>query len=361
MAEVAAEAGVGKATAARTLGNYGAVSPQARARVLAAAEKLRYRPNSLARSMTTGITRTIGVVVADAGNPFFAGVMRGVADACDDTDYTAIVLSTDEKVAQEQAAVGVLIDKQVDAIILASAALRPNETAHILEAMSRKIPIVLVDRRVGGLDLDAVVIDNREAARDAVRSFIELGHRRIAFAWGPPLRERAPDRRGLLDAAGYWLWSQAERLRGYVDALDEAGIPVDPMLVTHCDHSEEATVGAVDAVLALESPPTAILTSETDALVGTLRALRAAGVRQPHDISVIGFDDSSWASVIEPPLTMIAQPMLELGRAAARHAFARISGDDGSTVVETIPTTLVSRASVAPPRAGESVSAGGGR
>ncbi len=347
VAEVAAEAGVGKATAARTLGNYGAVSPAARARVLAAAEKLGYRPNSLARSMTTGITQTIGVIVADVGNPFFAGVMRGIADACEATDYTAIVMSTDEKLATERAAVGVLIDKQVDALIIASAALRPNETTHILEAMSRRIPVVLIDRKVRGLDLDAVVIDNRESARDAVRQFIEFGHRRIAFVWGPALRDALPDRRRLLVSGENWLWSETERLRGYVDALDEAGIPLDPALVSTCAHNEEATVGAVGEMLGMPDPPTAVLTTETDAMVGTLRAIRAAGLRHPRDISVIGFDDSSWASVIEPPLTMIAQPMLELGRAAAQHAFARISGDDGDAVIETIPSTFVSRASVA--------------
>ncbi len=359
VAEVAAEAGVGKATAARTLGNYGAVSPEARARVLAAAEKLHYRPNSLARSMTTGITQTIGVIVADISNPFFAGVMRGIADACDATDYTAIVLSTDVNLAKERSAVGVLIDKQADAMIIASAALQPNETSHILEAMSRRIPIVLIDRKVRGLDLDAVVINNRESAHDAVRRFVDRGHRRIAFVWGPKSRERGGDRRRLLALAESWLWSDSERLRGYLDALDEAGIPFDPELVTHCEYNEEVTVGAVGEMLALPDPATAVLTTETDAMVGTLRAIRAAGLAYPRDVSVIGFDDSSWASVMEPPLTMIAQPMLELGRAAAQHAFARIAGDDGDAVVDSIPATFVPRASVAAPRT--RVSAAGGR
>ena len=134
------------------------------------------------------------------------------------------------------------------------------------------------------------------------------------------------------------------------DALDEAGIPFDPELVTHCEHNEEVTVGAVGEMLALPDPATAVLTTETDAMVGTLRAIRAAGLAHPRDVSVIGFDDSSWASVMEPPLTMIAQPMLELGRAAAQHAFARIAGDDGDVVVESIPTTFIPRESVAAAR-----------
>ncbi|WP_172641561.1 LacI family DNA-binding transcriptional regulator [Microlunatus phosphovorus] len=361
VAAVAAEAGVAKATAARTLGNYGAVSPEARARVLEAAARLRYRPNSLARSMTTGVTHTIGVVVADIGNPFFAGVLRGIADACDATDYTVIVMSADESIAKESSAIGVLMDKQVDGIVLASAAWRPDQTAHIQEAMSREIPIVLVDRIVPGLELDAVVIDNRQSARDAVRRFVAVGHRRIAFVWGPSAPERPLERERLLSVTDTWLWSSAERLRGYFDALDEAGIVFDPLLVSNCRLNEAATVDSVRAMLALPDPPTAVLTTETTATVGVLRATRDSRFAYPGDISVIGFDDSSWASVMEPPLTMIAQPMRELGRVAAELAFARIGGDRGDAAVETLPATFNSRASVTAPRPQVSLSDDDGR
>jgi LacI family transcriptional regulator len=346
VAEVAAEAGVGKATAARTLGNYGSVSPAARARVLAAAEKLRYRPNSLARSMTTGITQTLGVIVADIGNPFFAGVIRGIEDACDATDYTAIVLSTDENVAEERSAMGVLMDKQVDGIIVASAAIGPDESEHVREAISRNIPVVLLDRKVTGLDLDAVVIDNRESARGAVRTFIEEGHRRIGFVWGPASAEPVVDRERMLELTEFSLWSDAERLRGYLDALDEAGIAYDGDLITRGPRNEDGTVSAVTEMLELGAPPTAILTTETDAMVGTLRAMRARGLHYPDDVSLIGFDDSSWASVMEPALTMIAQPMIQLGRDAALRTFARIDGDQGAAIIDTIPATLISRSSV---------------
>jgi Transcriptional regulators len=348
VAEVAAAAGVGKATAARTLGNYGSVSPAARARVLAAAEKLRYRPNSLARSMTTGITQTLGVVVADIGNPFFAGVIRGIEDACGTTDYTAIVLSTDENLAEERSAVGVLMDKQVDGIIIASAARRPDEFSHIHEALSRNIPVVLLDRKLDGLDLDAVVIDNHESARDAVRQFIAAGHRRIGFVWGPAVGEPATTRERMLELGEWTLWSEGERLRGYLDGLDEAGIAFDTAMISHAPHNEQAAQVAAAEMLDLDDPPTAILTTETDALVGVLRAMRARGLRYPEDVSLIGFDDSSWAGVMDPPLTMIAQPMTQLGRDAALRTFARIDGDTGGAVIDTVPTTLNVRASVAP-------------
>lgn len=346
VAEVAAAAGVGKATAARTLGNYGSVSPTARARVLAAAEKLRYRPNSLARSMTTGVTQTLGVIVADISNPFFAGVIRGIADACKASGYTAIVLSTDEKLAAERSAIGVLMDKQVDGIIVSSAAVRPDEIDHITEAMGRGIPVVLLDRTVKGLDLDAVVIDNRESARDAVRFMISKGHRRIGFVWGPALAESTLTRDQIVAAADRSLWSEAERLRGYLDALDEAGIEFSGQLISHCAHNEADAIGAVSFMLALPERPTALLATETDAMVGALRAIRQHGLSYPGDISLIGFDDSSWAGVMDPPLSMIAQPMLQLGKDAAQRVFALIEGKDLVPTIDTIPTKFVARGSV---------------
>ena len=346
VAEVAVAAGVGKATAARTLGNYGSVSPTARARVLAAAEKLRYRPNSLARSMTTGITHTLGVIVADISNPFFAGVIRGIADACNASDYTAIVLSTDEKLAAERSAIGVLMDKQVDGIILSSAAVRPDEIDHITEAIGRGIPVVLLDRTVKGLNLDAVVIDNRESARDAVRYVISKGHRLIGFVWGPTSTERHMTRDQIVAAADRSLWSEAERLRGYLDALDEAGIEFNGQFISHCPHNESDVTGAVAYMLELPDRPTALLATETDAMVGALRAIRQHGLSYPGDISLIGFDDSSWANVMDPPLSMIAQPMLQLGKDAAQRVFALIDGNDMAPKVDTVPTKFIARGSV---------------
>lgn len=296
--------------------------------------------------MTTGITQTVGVILADISNPFFAGVMRGIADACDATDYTAIVLSTDEKLAAERSAMGVMMDKQVDGIIIASAALQPDQVVHVTEAVNRGIPVVLLDRTVKGLDLNAVVIDNRESARNAVRCFIENGHRRIGFVWGPQTDEPLMTRQQLMVAVDRSLWSEAERLRGYLDSLDEAGIAFDGRLISHCAHNETDAVVAAAEMLELHDRPTALLTTETDAMVGALRAIRERELTYPGDISLIGFDDSSWAKVMDPPLSMIAQPMLELGEYAAQRLFALIDGDEQPTTIDTIPARFIARGSV---------------
>ncbi|MEO6310167.1 MAG: LacI family DNA-binding transcriptional regulator [Leifsonia sp.] len=350
ISEVAAEAGVGRASAARTLGNYGYVSPELRERVLSAAEKLGYRANGLARSVSTGVSHTLGVIVADIGNPFFAGVVRGISDTSRAAGFDTIVLSTHENVEEEQAAVGVLIDKRVDGMIVASAAVDRHDVAHLQDVASRGIPLVLVDRLVAPVTFDAVVIDNREAARQGVESLITAGHTRIGFVWGPEMATPPTTRRELLAAAAGSLWSDAERLYGYLDALDDAAILFDGALVMTGQKTEHGATEAATRMLTIDDPPTAIFCTETDSITGTLRALRALGLSYPHDISLIGFDDSSWASVMDPPLTMIEQPMLRLGSFAAERLLAQIGGDRSEASTHTLETRLVERSSVSAPR-----------
>ncbi|EYT54788.1 LacI family transcriptional regulator [Leucobacter sp. UCD-THU] len=353
ISEVAAAAGVGRATAARTLGGYGYVSDEMRERVLASAEALGYRANQLARSVSTGVSHTIGVVVADISNPFFGGVVRGVSEIASARGFDALVISTYEHLEDEIAAMNVLVDKRVDGIILSSAACDPASTAHLQLARERGIPLVLLDRLIPGIELDAVVIDNRTAARTATGELIAAGHARIGFVWGPPTPARPSFRRDLVDAAARNLWSDGERLMGYLDALDDSGLPLDPDLVAVGEKTEAHTYDEVMRMLALADPPTAFFCTETDALTGTLHALRDSGVAIPSQASVIGFDDSSWAAVMEPPLTMVEQPMLDLGRRAAELLLGRIDGDGDGEEAPTqleLPARLIQRASVAPPR-----------
>lgn len=350
ISEVATAAGVARATAARTLGGYGNVSPEVRERVLAAAAELGYRTNALARSMSTGVSHTLGVIVADIGNPFFAGVVRAISDRLRERGFDTIVVSTGEDLAEEIAAMNVLIDKRVDGVIVASAAIERADVAHLTAAINHCIPVVLVDREVSPLDLDAVVIDNRAAAREAVDLLARAGHTRIGLIWGPSTDTRPPTRPELLAAAGKDLWTDAERLRGYLDALDHAGIRFDPDLVMVGEKTEAGATDEVARMLALPYRATAILCTETNAMTGALRAVRAAGLSYPADVSLIGFDDSSWAAVMDPPLTMIKQPMHALGTRAAEILLALIDGEITPRSRHTLETRLVSRESVAPPR-----------
>ena len=351
ISEVAAAAGVGRATAARTLGGYGYVSAEMRDRVLAAADALGYRTNQLARSVSTGVSHTIGVVVADISNPFFGGVALGISEVASARGFDALVLSTAEHLEEEINAVNVLVDKRVDGIILSSAACAADSTAHLQLPNEQGIPLVLLDRLIPGLDLDAVVIDNRAAARHATTELIAAGHSRIGFIWGPPVPDRIEYRRELVEAAGRNLWSDGERLTGYLDALDDAAIPLDLDHIMFGEKTEMRAYESVTRMLALDAAPTAFFCTETDALTGTLHALRDAGLAIPSQVSIVGFDDSSWAAVMNPPLTMVRQPMLELGRQAAELLLSRIdsgAGDAEPPMQRELETEFIERESVAP-------------
>lgn len=325
---MAARAGVSTSTAARALGGYGAVSPIVRERVVSAAATLGYRRNSLARSMITGTTHTIGLVVADIENPFFARAARGVADVAHAAGYEVLLVNSDEDPTIERAAVRTLYEKRVDGLIVAPAST--DTSPHVGELLLRGTPVVLIDRVVAGLDADAVLVDNEEAARRAIEHLTSLGHRRIA----------------LLTSQGLIHTNQA-RLAGYLQGLTAAGIDVDQLLVRMAAYTRDAAVGEVEAILRLPDPPTAIFTTDNLMTLGAVEGTQRAGKRVPEEVSIVGFDDLEWTTIISPPLTVVAQPVYELGATAATRLLARIAGDEGPSQVHTLPTTFVVRGSTA--------------
>src|SRR3954452_8810249 len=186
VSDVARTAQVSKATAARALGGYGSVSADARLRGLEAARLLDYRVNELARTMATGRSGTIGAVVGDIENPFFGLAVRGISDFAKGAGFDVILSNSAEDVAEERAAVDVLTAKGVDGLIVAPAAMR--EKAHLQGVLARGRPLVLLDREVPGLDVDAALVAGRAAAKPATRLLVAVGHRRVAYvtASDPP-------------------------------------------------------------------------------------------------------------------------------------------------------------------------------
>lgn len=179
VADVAREAGVSVATAGRALGNYGRVGDDLREQVQAAAERLGYSPNAVARSMRSGGTRSIGFVGADISNPYFATAMRGLCDVAREQGYEPILANSDDRLEVERAAVSVLLDKQVEGIVVAPTSV--TDVAHLERAKELGVPIVLLDRHIGALEADSVVIDNEAAAYEAVAHLLGLGHRRVGL------------------------------------------------------------------------------------------------------------------------------------------------------------------------------------
>ncbi|MBK0418686.1 LacI family DNA-binding transcriptional regulator [Leucobacter sp. CSA1] len=351
LSEVARRAGVGRSSAARVLGNYGSVSEHTRRRVLVAAAELGYETNELARSMSTGVTMTIGVVLADIANPFFAAVFRGISDAARAAGYGTLLVNSDEDPELEDEAVRLLVGKQVDGIIAAPAGGAHAPAAALRWAHERGTAVVQVDRTLNGFDADAVVMDNRDAARTAAERLIAAGHRRVALAWGP-----ARQGRGAVTADHLREWagsseisSVGERYLGYAAALEAAGIPLDPALVMTGEQTIEGVRRFARRALAGEGRPTAFIATEVDAVIGVLAEARAAGLVLPADLSLIGFDDSPWASVHDPPITTLRQPVQRLGEHAAEILIARLGGDRRPRVVDHLASETVDQGSVAPP------------
>lgn len=351
LSEVARRAGVGRSSAARVLGNYGSVSEYTRERVLRAAEELGYETNELARSMSTGVTMTLGVVLADIANPFFAGVLRGLSDAARAAGYGTVLVNSDEDVELEDEAVRLLVGKQVDGIVIAPSGGAAAEASALRWAHGRGIPIVQIDRTLSDLAADAVVMDNRDAARGATAQLAAAGHERIALAWGPArvgrreVTERALERW----ATTTELTSVGERYLGYRDAMLAAGLPVRPAFVMTGEQTIDGVRAFARSALAADRPATAFVATELDAVIGVLAEVRAAGLRVPEDVSIVGFDDSPWAGVFDPPITSVRQPVQSLGEHAAKRLIERIGGERGAPTVVHLASTVVDRGSIAPP------------
>lgn len=345
--DVARVAGVSLATASRALGGYGSASPRTRARVLEIATQLGYHPNTLARSMITGTTKTIGVVVADIELSFFARAVRGIADAAKADGFEVILANSDEDLTKEQAAVKVLLEKRVDGLIVAPASLQKAD--HLVEIVERGLPLVLIDRGTSGLASDVVVVDNQRAARIAVDHLTRLGHRRVAIVVE---RESALSPADMETAQPGPAGAMTSVLReiGWAEALRSAGITPTEDLIRRSAYDRTAARLETAAALAMIDPPTAILTTDETMTLGVLDAIQATDLRIPEDISLVAFDDAVWTTIVRPPLTVILQPVYDLGVVAARRLLDRIAGDDSPPQVKILDTSFVIRGSTAPPR-----------
>ncbi len=351
--DVALRAGVSRATAARALGGYGSVSAAASGKVLAAAEALGYQANGVARSMITGRTMTLGVVVGDIENEFFSRVTRGFTDVARGSGFDTVIVNTDEKVSSERAAVRVLLERRVDGLMVAPASM--FDGGHLVDARDSGAHLVLVDRRVPRLGLDTVLIDSVQAAREAVERLVVAGHRRIGLVTGGGAGETADS------SSDSVVSTSTDRLRGYREALEAAGIHVDPALVCAGDFHLDAARERTRTLLTSDRRPTAVLATDSVLSLGALLAVRDVGLRCPEDVSLVGFDDPDWASVVRPRLSVMSQPAQELGATAARRLLVRVRGGTGRARTTMLRATWQERESVAAPRSRRRGERGRGR
>lgn len=330
IADVAREAGVSKATVSRALNAPQSVSASTREHVLGVVARLGFAPNLNARSLTTGRTLVIGVVVSDIQVPFFTAVARAVQDAARAHGYLTLVGNSDERAATEDELIRAFASRMVDGLVVTPAA---GDNAALRE-LAPRIPVVTVDRIVEDVPAARIVSDNYAGALNATRHLVGLGHTRIAYLSSPLNKSSA-----------------LERYRGYRAGLDEAGLAFDPELLRAGDyHVEAVTSGVVD--LLREARPTAALTSEASVSAGVLRAAAALGLEIPRDLSLLGFDALEFAS---PELSAVLQDTERLGREAIGRLMRRLRAGDGAGAagpsgdVVRVPTRLLVRGSCAPP------------
>jgi DNA-binding LacI/PurR family transcriptional regulator len=328
--EVARLAGVSIATVSRVLNGNGRVKPHLRQRVLQAVGDLQYVPSGIARNMRNQSKRTIGLIISDIQNPFFTDIVRAIEETAYANQYTVLLGNTDGDEEKERLYLDILAIERIAGLILV-----PSSDDSAVYKFNRPLPLVFIDRVPPGARGDGAVLDNFQGGYEAARHLIELGHRRIGVVAMP---------------ADYAIGS--ERVRGLVSALEESGITVDEALIRSGD-SLKARGGyaATKELLALDPPPTALFAVNNVRTMGMLQALLEAGVRVPQQMSVVGFDDSPWLTLLSPPLTTVGQPIYEIGAAAINLLLRRISEENGSppTTVK-LPPHLIVRASTAPLR-----------
>jgi LacI family transcriptional regulator len=329
---------VSKAQAARALGDYGAVSDAVRSRVLAAADRLGYRPNQLARTLNTGRSQTVGVVLGDIENPYFSLATRGISDAVEREGLTLVLANTSERVEAERAAVEMLMDKRVDGLIVAPASA--TQIDHLLAVINSHRPLVLLDRSVPGVPVDIATADLGPAARSAADHLLDLGHRRIGYittAEGTSVGVEASD--PLPSPV-------ATRVAALVEAFAARGLTWDQSLLRSAVH-DEAVIGAAATELVQHSDATALVASDSLIGLAVIGALQTAGARIPDDVSVLMYDDQPWARLLDPPVTVVSQPTYEIGYAAGARLAAVIAGRTNLAPLVPLPATLVVRGSVA--------------
>jgi LacI family transcriptional regulator len=323
--EVAQRAGVSYATVSHVINKTRFVSDETRTRVLSAMSELNYRPNALARSLRIGETHTIGLILPDSANPFFAEIARSIEDMAFKLGYSVILCNTERDTQREQLYVDVLSKRQVDGIIFVATGDQVDSLNSLIE---QDMPVVLIDRDLPNIEIDAVLTDNQRGGYLATRHLIARNHRRIACVAGPS-----------------HITPSAERVTGYAQALAEASIPYDETLVQDGDYHPASGQQVTAQLLSLASPPTAIFALNDLMAMGALRAAAEAGLRVPEDLAVIGYDDIEFASFTNPPLSTIAQPKEEVGSKATEILVNRISEKNGFHRRLVLEPTLIVRGS----------------
>ena len=327
--DVAARAGISYTTVSHVVNGTRPVSEQVRRKVEAAIAELGYVPSGVARSLRARATGTLGLLVPNASNPYFAELARGIEDHAERNGYSVILCNSDDDIDKQLRYLRVLLERRIDGLIVATVA---SDAAFAQALANLQVPLVLVDRSLEGVSADQLRVDHEQGAYLATRHLLELGHRRIVCIGGPASTQVAQ-----------------LRAAGYQRALDEAGVAAQA--VVDCPFTSPAGHAAAQVLLAAEPRSTAIFAGNDMIALGVLRAAAERGLQVPRQLSVVGFDDIEVSRYLHPALTTVGQCIGALGEQVAARLLERIRTPDLAVTQRLIEPILLLRESSAAPEA----------
>jgi LacI family transcriptional regulator len=328
--DVAAAANVSRATASRALNSYGYVGDETAVRVLEVADSLGYRANRVAQALRRGQMPIVGYLPGDIQNPFFARIAYDLEVEFRKHGHNLLIASSEESVEQEKELLESLRSLSVRGYILAPTSA--TDSQHIVKLAREGAPIVQIDRVADNVRCDSVVVDNEGGAREVVEYLVANGHQRIAL-----LRDESR------------IFTAQERLAGYQNSLQSHGIRLDESLIGVSRSTVEHAIEATIRLFSRRDRPTALFTVDSLMTQGALLALRSMGLSIPRDVSLVGFDDFNLATFTDPQITVVAQPIADIGPLAAKLLLERLDGKKVAPRHVRFPTRLIVRGSVSRP------------
>ncbi len=326
--DIASEAGVSTATVSHVINKTRFVSDEVRARVLSAIELHNYYPNANARSLASGSSRTLGLIISDIANPFFPELVKSIEAAAFERDYDVILSNTNYDATRASHYVRRFIERKVAGVALMTSEM---DKSLVEELARREVSVVFLDSGATGLHMSNLRVLYDEGIKQAILHLVELGHRNISFISGPP-----------------HLHSAKRRLEAFRQTMRNV-LPAAPEQIFQGDFKIEGGTRAAQKILAAELP-TAVIAANDLMAFGAISEFRRAGLNVPRDISIVGFDDIAFSSLIEPSLTTVNLPRRELGRLAVEALLTTLANPTQHGVEFEIPTKLCVRSSTAKAR-----------
>lgn len=299
--DIAKALNLSTSTVSRALRNSYEINPETKKLVMEYAERMNYRPNPIALSLKDSKSKSIGVIIPEIANHFFSQLINGIESIAYNLGYHVVIFQSHDSYEREVANTNYLVSRRVDGLLVSLASLTTN-LVHFQELMEKGLPIVFLDRVPNDIETHKVVADNFTGSYEATEHLILSGRRRIAHLTSP-----------------IYLSITTERLAGYKKALEDYGIPFDESYVKYCLYGgkiEAENEAAIEELLTLPEPPDAIFTASDRLTTGCMSVFQRKGIRVPDEVAIVGFTNISVANLLNPPLTTVMQPAMEMGQQA---------------------------------------------